>query len=88
MYDDFVAQSGVVRYVRRYLTPVPNSIDGYTVATPYDIVLEMWFSNEELYHSFREGRFAAKEFQGMINKVEAELFEQDSISFNVTEDHF
>jgi hypothetical protein len=88
LFDDFIAQSGVQRYVRRYLTPIPNSIGGQTTPSPYDMAFELWFSDKALYESFIEGRFATKEFIEKVNKDEAELFEQDSISFNLTEDHF
>ena len=41
--------SGIVRYVRRYLDPMPHAESGTNDELPYDVVSELWFDDEAVY---------------------------------------
>jgi len=38
--------SGIVRYMRRYLTSLPHAESGTNEELPYDVVSELWFDDE------------------------------------------
>jgi uncharacterized protein (TIGR02118 family) len=42
-------EAGIVRYVRRYLTPLPHAESGTNEELPYDVVSELWFDNEAIF---------------------------------------
>jgi hypothetical protein len=41
--------AGIVRYMRRYLTPLPHAESGTNAELPYDVVSELWFDDEVIY---------------------------------------
>lgn len=43
--------SGIVRYVRRYLTPLPHAESGTNEELPYDVVSELWFDDEAVFRA-------------------------------------
>ena len=40
---------GLDRYVRRYLTPLPQAESGTCEELPYDVVTELWFEDEGVF---------------------------------------
>ena len=40
---------GIVRYMRRYLTPLPHAESGTNEELPYDVVSELWFEDEAIF---------------------------------------
>ncbi len=40
---------GIVRYMRRYLTPLPHAESGTNEELPYDVVSELWFDDEAIF---------------------------------------
>jgi hypothetical protein len=40
---------GIVRYVRRYLNPLPHAESGTNEELPYDVVSELWFDDEAVF---------------------------------------
>ncbi len=42
--------AGMKRYLRRYLTPLPDAESGLLEELPYDVVTELWFDNEEIFN--------------------------------------
>ena len=40
---------GIVRYVRRYLDPLPHAESGTNEELPYDVVSELWFDDEAVF---------------------------------------
>ena len=42
--------TGVVRYVRRHLDPLPHAETGTNVELPYDVVTELWFDDEATFN--------------------------------------
>ena len=45
---------GIVRYVRRYLDPLPHAESGTNEELPYDVVSELWFDDEAVFKGTAE----------------------------------
>jgi uncharacterized protein (TIGR02118 family) len=45
---------GIVRYMRRYLTPLPHAESGTNEELPYDVVSELWFDDEAIFKGTAE----------------------------------
>ncbi len=45
---------GIVRYVRRYLDPLPHAESGTCAELPYDVVSELWFDDEAVFRGTTE----------------------------------
>lgn len=41
--------AGVGRYLRRFLTPLPNPETGVNDELPYDVITELWFDDETVF---------------------------------------
>ena len=41
--------TNAVRYVRRYLEPLPELFTGDTIEPEHDVITEVWFENQEQY---------------------------------------
>jgi EthD domain len=41
--------SGITRYMRRYLDPMPHAESGTNEELPYDVVSELWFDDEATF---------------------------------------
>ena len=41
--------TGVKRYVRRFLDPLPDAETGKNEELPYDVVTELWFDDEAVF---------------------------------------
>ena len=41
--------SGVSRYVRRFLTPLPSPKNGTTEELQFDVITELWFEDEAVF---------------------------------------
>jgi len=42
---------GMQRYLRRYIDPLPNPETGATPEPEFDVVTELWFTNEKVYRA-------------------------------------
>jgi hypothetical protein len=43
--------TGVQRYVRRFLDPLPDASTGITQELPFDVVTELWFEDEAVFRA-------------------------------------
>jgi hypothetical protein len=43
--------SGVKRYIRRYLNPLPHPETGPIDALPFDVITELWFEDEAVFRA-------------------------------------
>lgn len=41
---------GIIRYMRRYLDPMPHAESGTNEELPYDVVSELWFDDEAIFN--------------------------------------
>jgi hypothetical protein len=43
--------TGVQRYMRRFLDPLPDASTGITEELPFDVVTELWFQDEAVFRA-------------------------------------
>ena len=43
--------SGVQRYMRRFLDPLPDPATGITEELPFDVITELWFEDEAVFQA-------------------------------------
>jgi len=43
--------SGVQRYMRRFLDPLPDVATGRTEELPFDVITELWFEDEAVFRA-------------------------------------
>jgi len=43
--------SGVQRYMRRFLDPLPDVATGKTEELPFDVITELWFEDEAVFRA-------------------------------------
>jgi len=75
-----------VRYVRRYLRPVPESVLPVDMVRNYDVVMEIWFPDQQAM----EGCFAVlltDEAQAEIQPDEDVLFDRENMHVFIAEEH-
>ena len=67
-----------VRYIRRYLTPVPNPASDETPEAEYDVVTEVWFKDVDQWHSMMRTLSDPKMVE-LITEDEKRLFDRTRI---------
>lgn len=43
--------TGVDRYMRRFLDPLPDVVTGKTEELPFDVITELWFEKESVFRA-------------------------------------
>jgi hypothetical protein len=43
--------TGVQRYMRRFLDPLPDVATGVTAELPFDVITELWFEDEAVFRA-------------------------------------
>jgi hypothetical protein len=86
LFEKYLPNPGWVRYVRRYVTPIPNRISGETLDTGFDVIMELWFSDRELFQSLAAGRLFGEEFRAFVAKEEEHFFDRDAIGVCMVEE--
>ena len=75
-----------VKYVRRYLREVPESVYPGKMLRNYDVVMEIWFPDRKAF----EDCFAVlvtEEAQAEIRPDEDRLFDRENMHFFIAEEH-
>lgn len=75
-----------VKYIRRFLRPVPESIYPAEMVRNYDVVMEIWFPDQKAL----EDCFAVlmkEEVQAEIVADEEKLFDRNNMHFYITEEY-
>ncbi len=74
------------RYIRHYISPFGNDVYAADEDSPYDVLTEIWFDDEQ---EFRKGMeyLSDPETARLIGEDEERLFERSSIRFMIMEDH-
>lgn len=68
--------TNAVRYVRRYLKPVPELFTGETIEPDHDVITELWFEDQEQYEIAMK-RLARPEVVAEIVADEETIFDRD-----------
>ena len=87
LFDEHVSQPGVLRYARRYLTPMSGLASSLTApqeGTGYDVIMEVWYSDAALFEAFRGERDPG--FGEIVGKDEEKLFDRESMVMYLSED--
>ena len=86
-YEDVHARIGAkylkgraVRYVRRFLDPIPDRVTGAIPESDYDVITEIWFPDEECFEAALE-RLAQADAATEIKTDEEFLFERSRHRF-------
>lgn len=75
-----------VRYIRRYLRPLPGAADTDPEEQYYDVVTETWFPDQRaLEAAFRD--LGAEEVRAEIARDEEKLFDLSRIHFYLVEEY-
>ena len=74
------------RYVRRFLHPVEVPGRQETDASPFDVLLEIWFPDRATYEAAMSS-LAAPAVQAEIALDEARLFDRSSLVSFIVEEH-
>ncbi|MEN3976438.1 EthD domain-containing protein [Emcibacter sp. SYSU 3D8] len=75
-----------VRYMRRYLRPVPNPVTGEAAELDYDVLTEMWFETREAFEAAMTA-LSAPEVAAEIAEDEEKLFDRSKNRFCTIEEH-
>jgi hypothetical protein len=78
VFDELMAQPGIERYVRRYLTPIADPTTGEVRSAGFDVIMELWISDRELFESqFQNAQ--QSEFRTLVAEDEARLFDRSQM---------
>jgi hypothetical protein len=66
------------RYVRRYVTPVPNPLTGEVIHPGYDCIMEIWWNTKEDFERGMKGLSADPEKLKIRLEDELQLFATNS----------
>ncbi|MFN3231821.1 MAG: EthD domain-containing protein [Alphaproteobacteria bacterium] len=75
-----------VRYMRRYLHPVPNPVTGESPELEFDVLTEMWFDTQEAFDAAMAA-LGEPEIAAEIAEDEEKLFDRSKIRFCTIEEH-
>ena len=67
--------SGMARYLRRYLAPLPNPETGEDGELPFDVVTELWFEDEAVFRATLH-HLSTSVMAGEIVEDESRLFDR------------
>jgi hypothetical protein len=86
IFAEFLRTPGVRRYVRRYLTPLSNPVSGATGASGFDVIMEVWIDDEQLYQGFIRGNMDPK-VRDIVIADEEKLFDRSQMFFHVVDEY-
>ncbi len=85
LFTKYMEMPGLEHYVRRYLTPFPGLMTGTSMDSGYDVIMEVWFTDKELFEVFRDGK-EDQAFRDMVVQDELNFIDRESMSFNIVEE--
>jgi EthD domain len=68
----------IVKYMRRYLNPIPNPMTGKVDEPEYDALLEMWFKDVEQW-TFAIGLLSKPDVMKLITEDEEKFLDRSRI---------
>ena len=86
LFVKYLSHPGIVRYVRRYVTPIPDAITGEIHDTGFDSLTEVWLNDRELYEAWTSGAMMGEDFRAFVAKEEEHPFDRDQIHVCVVEE--
>ena len=86
LFKKYFEQPGVERYVRRYLTPIEDSIAGEYRNAGFDVITEVWLSDPAIYESLYKSENIDPEFQAFIAADEEKFLDRQHMYAHVVEE--
>ena len=86
LFTEYLAHTGIERYVRRYPTPIPNPISGKVIPAEYDVIMEVWFTDRQLFEDFISRKQLDQEHVKIVAEDEEKFLDRDSMSMNTVEE--
>lgn len=74
-----------VRYERRFIKPIPNPVDGQHLDSDFDVVTEIWFSDQETFERVMGREIADPKVAQLFAADEAKLFDRPATRLFVIE---
>lgn len=87
LFEKYLENPGFVRYVRRYITPVADAISREVQDIGFDVIMEIWLDDREVYEARVGGTLFDEEFRAFIEKEEEHLFDREKVHMCVVEEH-
>ena len=84
--EKYLDRSGIVRYMRRYLNPMPDWLTGLTSGTGYDVVMELWFKDKAAFESAFGGT-PDPAVAAVFEQDEENIFDRSAVSYNTVEEY-
>jgi len=75
-----------VRYMRRFLDPLPNPLDGSRSEPEFDVIMEIWFPDQATCEAAL-GRMTDPAITAEIAEDEEQLFDRARNRFFTVEEH-
>ena len=86
LFVKYLTHPSIVRYARRYVTPIPDAITSELRDTSFNSLTEVWLNDRELYESWTSGAMMGEEFRTFVAQEEEYLFDRDQIFVCVVEE--
>ncbi|WP_236790828.1 EthD domain-containing protein [Amycolatopsis sp. GM8] len=85
IFDGLMKNPGIKRYVRRYLTPIADPTTGTVHSSGFDVIMELWISDRELFESqFQSAQ--ESEFRTLVAADEARLFDRTEMYSHIVDE--
>jgi hypothetical protein len=84
LFEPYLRHPGVKRYVRRYLTPMPDQISGEFRDSGFDVITEVWVEQDffDLYYS----ESLDPEFRALIAEDEEKFLDRPQMFKHTVEE--
>ncbi|WP_213571416.1 EthD domain-containing protein [Rhodococcus sp. USK13] len=86
LFAEHLRAPGILRYARRYLTPIRDAISGESRSSGFDVVMELWFEDDQSYRDFFE-KPMDQSFRTLVAADEEKLFDRDSMFLHTVEEY-
>lgn len=86
VFKDVMPMPGLVRYIRRYVSPIRGVVDGKVRESGFDCFSEIWFDDMDLYKKYVAGALLDKEFRAIVAADEENVFDRDETAFCVVDE--
>ncbi|TPM24609.1 EthD domain-containing protein [Mesorhizobium sp. B2-3-5] len=84
--EKYLDRSGIVRYMRRYLNPIPDWLTDRTSDSGFDVVMELWFEDKASFDAAFGGT-PDPVVAAVFREDEERIFDRSCVSYNMVEEY-
>jgi hypothetical protein len=84
--EKYLNRSDIVRYMRRYLSPMPDWLTGKTGDSGFDVVMELWFKDKAAFDAAFGGN-PDPAVAAVFREDEKQIFDRSHVSYNTVEEY-